>query len=144
MLVKIWSFQARFMLSKIKAFWFAAALVFVSHFQLLCQHFSLCILWGSISRATTSDTHQQSLPCTQALHLSCPFNEDSWRWKNISSQKSYTQIMLVQRTTQVMNTNKTWPCLKAIDVYFRIVKMDFFYFFFFYLSRSAAAWKDKV
>lgn len=39
-----------------------------------------------------------------------------------------------------MNTNKTWPCLKAIDVYFRIVKMDFF----FYLSRSAAAWKDKV
>ena len=37
--------------------------------------------------------------------------------------------MLVQRTTQVMNTNKTWPCLKAIDVYFRIVKMDFFFFY---------------
>lgn len=51
--------------------------------------------------------------------------------KEYIKSEVYTQISLVQRTARIMNTEKTEPWLKATDVYFRIVKIDFYLFFFF-------------
>lgn len=107
-------------------YFFAAIQVFVWHFELLCHRFPLCILWGSLSRGTTTHSLTQTHPSTLSscfaltIHLKWGFTKAIWK-ENESEEKK-------PRLFWCKGPQKSWaftrhgPGLKAVDEYFSTAK----------------------